>query len=360
MENDHLNSGNKHAKKVQLDLNTSVTTQKGRALVGRLETDKFLNKGVVISMIKKGWSLDKNMEIHDMPEKNAYLFRFANADDYNRVLKGHRAGNGLGTVQVKPIDEVVVIHDPTWDEAAVVRRKSAEATGPAQDYRRIDGVAITGKSISQGVNHGEQMLSNKVNPNGKEYIEDASNAHLQGDFLFPISPKIRGWIPEGQLNIPESAPPHKPQIREIVSINSSILLVAEIQAENQVFNAPIPTSMANQSSPTRILSTQSAPYRVESPASKNEGKSALTPIVGLSPVTAVTTGLRLINLKQLPDPLDEAQRPNPPKKRLTYIEEQVPTAPICDNREAIPSGPQRLNVQKMKKEIHNKKKKAHA
>lgn len=62
--------------------------QKGCALVGQLETDKTLNRGIVILMIRKGWGLERGMEIQDMPEKNAYLFRFIRQDYYDRVLKG--------------------------------------------------------------------------------------------------------------------------------------------------------------------------------------------------------------------------------------------------------------------------------
>ncbi|KAI9116762.1 hypothetical protein K1719_012128 [Acacia pycnantha] len=40
-------------------------------------------------MIKKGWGLNKQLEIHEMPGKNAFLFRFVYKDDYYRVLKIH-------------------------------------------------------------------------------------------------------------------------------------------------------------------------------------------------------------------------------------------------------------------------------
>ncbi|KAI9118986.1 hypothetical protein K1719_009661 [Acacia pycnantha] len=386
MENDQHNSGNKHAKEVQLDLNTSITTQKGRALVGRLETYKFLNKGVVIPMIKKGWGLDQNMEIHDMPEKNAYLFRFTNADDYHRVLKGHdsrnckfqpdlpesdaedhRTGNGLGTMHVKPIDEVLVIHDHNWDEAAVARRKPVAAAEITRDHRRIDGDAISGKSNSRGVksgdqivghqgylngNPGDQIVGHQLNPNGNPYIEDASIKNFQGNLSFTALLTITKWIPTRPLDHPESAPPRKPLICEVFPINTTVPL----EAENQEFNISIPASTENQNSPNWIISTQSAPYHVDSPASENEGKSTVIPLMGLSPVTAVTAGLQLINLKRLPEPLDEAQRPNPPKKRLTYIEELAPDEPLGDTRVIMPGGSQRLNVQKLKRSMRKKKK----
>ena len=76
MDKDPISDGRKCNKEVLLDLSSSISGQKGHALVGRLETDKNLNRGIVISMIKKGWGMDKDVEIHEMPERNVFLFRF--------------------------------------------------------------------------------------------------------------------------------------------------------------------------------------------------------------------------------------------------------------------------------------------
>ncbi|KAI9125932.1 hypothetical protein K1719_003350 [Acacia pycnantha] len=170
-------SGTRRPKEVHLNLCTSINGRKGCALVGRLETDKNLNRGIVISMIKKGWGIDKGMEIHEMPDKNAFLFRFTRQEDYHRVLKGRpwsiqnamlnlqpwddymnycydcgrighearnckfqpettedamadaRVGNGLGTQHVKTIEEALVAHDMDWDESKFLIKKPTPTTG---------------------------------------------------------------------------------------------------------------------------------------------------------------------------------------------------------------------------------------
>ncbi|KAI9094478.1 hypothetical protein K1719_026703 [Acacia pycnantha] len=74
MEKGAGSSGKRTSKAVQLKVCSPVNSQKGRTLVGRLETDKNINRGIVISMIKKGWGIDRNMEVHEMPDNNAFLF----------------------------------------------------------------------------------------------------------------------------------------------------------------------------------------------------------------------------------------------------------------------------------------------
>ncbi|KAI9089723.1 hypothetical protein K1719_029016 [Acacia pycnantha] len=116
MEN-HMNAnGNTHPTTVQLKLGSPANVQQGQALVGRLETDKNLNKGVVISMIKKGWGLDKGMELHDeMPGKNTFLFRFTKQEDYVWVLKG-RPWSILGTLlNLQHWDDYTILSEVDFD-----------------------------------------------------------------------------------------------------------------------------------------------------------------------------------------------------------------------------------------------------
>ncbi|KAI9087576.1 hypothetical protein K1719_030446 [Acacia pycnantha] len=88
MEKGNGSSGKRTSMAVQLKICYPVNSQKGCTLVGRLETDKNLNRGIVISMIKKGWGIDRNMEVHEMPDSNAFLFRFTSQSDYIKILKG--------------------------------------------------------------------------------------------------------------------------------------------------------------------------------------------------------------------------------------------------------------------------------
>ncbi|KAI9110573.1 hypothetical protein K1719_018439 [Acacia pycnantha] len=315
MDKGQHSGGSKKGKDVLLDLNTSITTKKGRALLGHLETDKNLNKGIVISMIQKGWGLDRDMEIHDMPDKSTYLFRFIRQEDYNRVLKGRpwaiqgallnlqywdeftilcevsfewcpfwvqfhglphaafdgenvvklgneigrtmlyesprvqerlshtfirarvlinilepltsgfwvprpqhdsiwvtvhyerlqnycydcgrighdtrtckfqteptedaaedtRSGNGLGTPHVKTIEDDVVIHDQTWDEAILVQRKPSPVTGHAQNRRSSKENAQYGKSTHLGNESGIHESRHEEAANGQICIMNGIN-----------------------------------------------------------------------------------------------------------------------------------------------------------------------------------------
>ncbi|KAI9116846.1 hypothetical protein K1719_012212 [Acacia pycnantha] len=107
-------SGDK-AREVQLELKNSVNDKKGLALVGRLETEKTLNRDVVISMIRKGWGLDRWMEIHDMPEKNSYLFRFGRQEDYDRVLKGRPWAIQGVLMNIQHWDDFMILREVNFD-----------------------------------------------------------------------------------------------------------------------------------------------------------------------------------------------------------------------------------------------------
>ncbi|KAI9091655.1 hypothetical protein K1719_028098 [Acacia pycnantha] len=144
METAASSSGKKQPKAVRLNLDAPANVQKGRALVGRLETDKNLNKGVVISMIKKGWGLDKGMEIHEIfwvprshrdpfwvsvkyerlqhfcydcgrigHDSRSCKFQLEEADE---EVTEQRFGSSLGTPHVKTIDEALMVLDKSWDE----------------------------------------------------------------------------------------------------------------------------------------------------------------------------------------------------------------------------------------------------
>ncbi|KAK4259452.1 hypothetical protein QN277_005781 [Acacia crassicarpa] len=115
MEIGSVSSGTRRPKEIHLNLNTSINGQKGRALVGRLETDKSLNRGIVISMIKKGWGIDKGMEIHEMPDKNAFLFRFTRQEDYNRVLKGRPWSIQNVLLNIQPWDDYMVFQEVNFE-----------------------------------------------------------------------------------------------------------------------------------------------------------------------------------------------------------------------------------------------------
>ncbi|KAI9110652.1 hypothetical protein K1719_018518 [Acacia pycnantha] len=62
-------------------------------------------------MIKKGWGIDRNMEVHEMPDNNAFLFRFTLQSDYIKILKG-RPWSILGALlNLQHWDEFTVIQE---------------------------------------------------------------------------------------------------------------------------------------------------------------------------------------------------------------------------------------------------------
>lgn len=80
-------SGSQSMKHVLLGLE-SVPDNCGGALVGKIFTSKNLNTTAVITMIKKGWLIDEDLEVHVLDSSQLiFRFRFRNAKDYVRILK---------------------------------------------------------------------------------------------------------------------------------------------------------------------------------------------------------------------------------------------------------------------------------
>ena len=79
----------KNTKEVILNLKKNETETSRRTLVGKIMTDKNLNKPTVISMIKKGWQVNEEVDIHELDRaKSIFLFQFKKEADYHHILKG--------------------------------------------------------------------------------------------------------------------------------------------------------------------------------------------------------------------------------------------------------------------------------
>ncbi|KAI9114231.1 hypothetical protein K1719_014881 [Acacia pycnantha] len=88
------------------------------------------------------------------------------------------------------------------------------------------------------------------------------------------------------------------------------------------FQGHFPEKNSDQPSPAN----QPPPYQVEYPTSEAENSKALVPFVGLSPLSAVTTGVRNLNIKRAQDAEEDDWLSNPPKKRLLFLENhQIPS-----------------------------------
>ncbi|KAI9077016.1 hypothetical protein K1719_041029 [Acacia pycnantha] len=62
-------------------------------------------------MIRKGWGLDRWLEIHDMPEKNSYLFRFGRQEDFDRVLKGRPWAIRAVLLNIQHWDDLMILRE---------------------------------------------------------------------------------------------------------------------------------------------------------------------------------------------------------------------------------------------------------
>ena len=77
----------KKPKEVFLDLNKSKSDSTGGTLIGKVMTDKLLNRPTVISMVKKGWQMNNEVNIHEMDKsKSIFLFQFNKVEDAKWVL----------------------------------------------------------------------------------------------------------------------------------------------------------------------------------------------------------------------------------------------------------------------------------
>ncbi|KAK4267647.1 hypothetical protein QN277_024400 [Acacia crassicarpa] len=90
--------------------------KQGNMLVGKLITGKNMNIPTIVGMIKKGWQVDKELEIIELDRNQLlFLFRFSEANDYKRILKG-RSWSILGhLLSIQSWDEGMVLKDVNFD-----------------------------------------------------------------------------------------------------------------------------------------------------------------------------------------------------------------------------------------------------
>ncbi|KAI9077461.1 hypothetical protein K1719_040580 [Acacia pycnantha] len=201
MDNKSHIGGTWKGKEVCLDLNTSRIAQKGCALVGQLETYKTLKEGVDdfvnFQEVNFEWC-PFWVQFHGLPH---VAFDAENALKLGNVVRrtlipqrdsiwvsvcydrlqnycydcgriGHesrnckfqidpvenedvsRYGNGLRITHVKTIEDDLVIHDYSWDEAAFVQRKPLPATEKPQHSRRREEKSTIGKWMNMGEESG--------------------------------------------------------------------------------------------------------------------------------------------------------------------------------------------------------------
>ncbi|KAI9092921.1 hypothetical protein K1719_027444 [Acacia pycnantha] len=412
MEKHMSGNGNKHPKAVQLKLGSQANVQKGRALVGRLETDKNLNKGVVISMIKKGWSLDKGMEIHEMPYKNTFLFRFTKQEDYVRVLKGRpwsilarnckfllesadaeetvvRYGNGMGIPHVKTIEEALVVHDQNWDESILLWDKPPRAAVEQTSNPRTIGVFSNNGNkqvlgdisaispprppilINTPANSDDTVMQWPKNPSSLPLVAQVAKnrriteldvevgADLQGleaangKYINPVNSTECNFSESTILNPPHLMDPTNRPLQPLFHAETPYTSAEAFSNPNQLPNLQpvIPVSVA---SPEPLPLIQTTCFHVESPPVVPAIMANTISHVGLSPLSAVILDLNRIHLKRQQDHLDMEMNPTPTKRRLLFLEPALEVSNTTSNTPDTLRNTH-VNFQKLKNSIRGKK-----
>ncbi|KAI9121114.1 hypothetical protein K1719_008147 [Acacia pycnantha] len=331
------------------------------------------------------------MEIHETPERNAFLFRFEKLENYNKVLKGHPWliqgallniqhwddvmifafwiqfhglphgafdsengiklsnvrgirheaknckfqhsnmtdeddeggwGNGLGMAHVRTMEESLIAHDKTWDEVQLLIGNSKPTAGkdphrrmisgrdhgikiieiPALKYSSlgdlkstptsllsqkslVDGFGendATGRPKDQGEKSASLSLRRNDCDNGNMELLIGNQVHNERGIIITEIPTVKYPCHEASPSTSTSTPNQQSQVRGSESIKIKESLPPKFQA---------PTS----SKPTPQVSQPY--YTTESLAKEMETQTAIILFIGLSPISAVTTGIHRINLK---------------------------------------------------------------
>ncbi|KAI9113514.1 hypothetical protein K1719_015441 [Acacia pycnantha] len=298
MEMGTNSSGIKNSKEVHLNLHNSINSQKGRALVGRLETDKNLNKGI-------NYCYDCGRIGH---EARNCKFQLDNSDEN---VTEERVGNGLGTPHVKTLEEALLGTD-----AASFRRNQEQSQITANDLLRAEN-----SGNSRGKPEDFIIVQNK----GEIRIKELPTISASTNPVTQISPQ--------QLN-------HRK--------------ISGEKIESSQNHDPITQDLDHEAcSDSKPL--QPPPYRVEFPAHEDDHSTSIIPFGGLSLIATVTTGLNRMHLKRQQEPEEEDSSLNPTKKRLLLLEAPPVPMPAKANNKVKTTGPPHGNIRSLKNALRSKK-----
>ncbi|KAI9091186.1 hypothetical protein K1719_028250 [Acacia pycnantha] len=272
-----------------------------------------------------------------------------------------RYGNGLGISYVKTIEEVLVAYDRTWDESTILREKPpSTAAGQPASRRTIGVVPIYGNNQDQGNNPAMSPPRHKVLFNVFGGIDESLMVSNHSEPRITELPPSAVPMVHNPLPLPQSMLITKgdetagPDLRVDDAANGQAI-TAEIAlgckySETMVMVSPhltgplsqslhsrsytsaVASSIPNQDPHPTIMThvtatslessslIKSQKYLVESPPSVQEIEATIIPHAGLSPLSAVTSGLNRIQLKRPKDHLEMERSPIPLKRRLLYLE----------------------------------------
>ncbi|KAI9117834.1 hypothetical protein K1719_011249 [Acacia pycnantha] len=409
MEIGQSNSGNMRAKEVHLELSTPINVQKGRAMVGRLETDKKLNREPLVSGFWVPRPLRDSSWVTIRYERlQQYCFDCGRLGQEERNCRFQamssgaktdqdRLGKGLGSAHVKTIEEALVIHVADWDEAFLLPKSPSPAAGVHQSSRLIDGKSEMGRATYQ-VETSAIPKTNQLNEdNGQMPIIVEIGAQNHGvtailEDSYKSAPQrsehsnMSIAINSGADPAPIKAMTGNPNIdlaylqAELTLANQTEITITKLPdftdptivqsschphytlSPSPTKEGPSYTTENLQPSQDHLTPNTSEPdkqtnipyYSVEFPINESEEHTAIVPFAGMSPISGITSGLNKIQIKRSPDLLEPDQNPNPPKKRLLFLE-PVKDPPLTNIDPLLLTGPQKVHVRKLKRAIRGKK-----
>ncbi|KAK4267450.1 hypothetical protein QN277_024229 [Acacia crassicarpa] len=163
-----------------------------KALVGKIHTHKNLNYPTVVSMINKAWQVEDGVDILDLDRNNfIFLFRFNNAEDYFRILRG-RPWNILGhLLNLQEWEDDMVIEEVSFDSAPFW----VQFHGLLMDVFDSVNAKILGDAVGEAVMVEDPMVDGRMR---RTFIRVSSllrlNEPLVSGFWVPRESKKPVWV----------------------------------------------------------------------------------------------------------------------------------------------------------------------
>ncbi|KAK4268484.1 hypothetical protein QN277_025137 [Acacia crassicarpa] len=181
----------KLGKEVVLSLDRSADNR-GRTLVGKIMTNKNLNVPTVISMIKKGWQMDEEVEVHELEKSQLiFLFRFHDLKGYARILKG-RPWSILGfLLNLQKWEDCMVLEEVKFD----VSPFWVQFHGVPLEAFNNSNAKLMGDAVGESVLFEKPKLGDRLN---RAFIKVRSlvrmDEPLTTGFWVPRGEKERVWV----------------------------------------------------------------------------------------------------------------------------------------------------------------------
>ncbi|KAK4283490.1 hypothetical protein QN277_000434 [Acacia crassicarpa] len=193
-------SGTKNNKQVVLTLERNVE-QSGGTLVGKILSSKSLNVPTVVSMIKKSWQLDDEMEIHELDRSQLiFLFRFHHVKDYARVLLGRPWSIQGCLLNLQVWEDLTVLEDIKFGEAPFW----VQFHGLPLEAFENGNAKVLGDTVGEAVMYEKPKVEGRL---GRGFIRVRSLIQLTDPlshgFWVPRNQKPLAWVTVKYERLPD-------------------------------------------------------------------------------------------------------------------------------------------------------------